>query len=150
MLAINILSTRTTGKRNRIISKVWKYFPKRRFISAGKSIMKTHPSIEKIFEKVRTSESASKQKMYGRAWTGKEYLITKELKITDVVDRIGTGDAFAAGIIYGLQNYDDQKTLEFANAACALKHTHVGDINLVSVEEVMEVVAGNTGGRVKR
>lgn len=120
------------------------------FILAGKALMKTHPSIQKIFEKVRTSESASRQKMYGRAWTGKEYLITKELEITDVVDRIGTGDAFAAGIIYGLQHYDDQTTLEFANAACALKHTHVGDVNLVSVEEVMEIVAGNTGGRVKR
>jgi 2-dehydro-3-deoxygluconokinase len=120
------------------------------FISACKSLIKTHPSIEKIFEKVRTSESASRQKMYGRAWTGKEYLSTTELEVTDVVDRIGPGDAFAAGIIYGLQHYDDQTTLEFANVACALKHTHVGDVNLVSVDEVMEVLAGNSGGRVKR
>lgn len=120
------------------------------FIQASKSLMEAHPSIEKIFEKVRTSESASRQKMYGRAWSGEKYLITKEVEITDVVDRIGTGDAFAAGIIYGLQHYDDQETLEFANAACALKHTHVGDVNLVSVDEVKEIVAGNTGGRVKR
>lgn len=120
------------------------------FIAAGKLLMKTHSSIEKVCDKVRTSVSASWQKVYGRAWTGENYLFTEELEITDVVDRIGTGDAFAAGLIYGLQQYDDQKALEFANAACALKHTHVGDANLVSVEEVLGVVAGNTKGRVKR
>ncbi|MDT0645021.1 PfkB family carbohydrate kinase, partial [Zunongwangia sp. F363] len=74
----------------------------------------------------------------------------EELEITTVVDRIGTGDAYAAGLIYGLQNFDDKKALEFANAACALKHTILGDANLVSVEEVLEVMEGSTGGRIKR
>ena len=120
------------------------------FIEASKKLIATYPSIEKVFDKVRTGVSASWQKIYGQAWTGKEYLMTKELEITDVVDRIGTGDAFAAGVIYGLENYEDQKTLEFANAACALKHTILGDNNLVSVEEILEVVKGNTGGRIKR
>lgn len=120
------------------------------FIAASRELMRRHPSIEKVFDKVRTSLSASWQKVYGRAWNGNDYLYTEELEITDVVDRIGTGDAFAAGVIYGLQNFEDKKALEFANAACALKHTHVGDANLVSVKEVLEVAAGNTGGRVKR
>lgn len=120
------------------------------FINACKALKKKHPSIEKVFDKVRTSVSASWQKMYGRAWTGNEFLRTEELEITPVVDRIGTGDAFAAGIIYGLQNFEDQRALDFANAACALKHTHVGDANLVCVEEVLEVVRGNTSGRIKR
>jgi 2-dehydro-3-deoxygluconokinase len=67
-----------------------------------------------------------------------------------VVDRIGTGDAFAAGLIYGLKHWSPQQALEFANAACALKHTINGDVNLASVEEINELVAGNSGGRIKR
>jgi 2-dehydro-3-deoxygluconokinase len=67
-----------------------------------------------------------------------------------VVDRIGTGDAYAAGLIYGLQNFNDKKALSFANTACALKHTILGDANLVSVKEVLEVMEGSTGGRIKR
>ena len=120
------------------------------FISASKALISAHPSIEKVFDKVRTSVSSSWQKVYGRAWTGSEFITARELEITDVVDRIGTGDAYAAGLLYGLQHYDDQLTLDFANAACALKHTHVGDVNLVSVEEVMDIVKGITNGRVKR
>ena len=125
-------------------------FEKDDFIAASKKLMQECPSITKVFDKVRTGLSASWQKIYGQAWTGNEYISTQELEITSVVDRIGTGDAYAAGIIYGLQNFDDQKTLDFANAACALKHTILGDANLVSVEEVLEVVQGNTGGRIKR
>ena len=120
------------------------------FIAASKALITAHPSIEKVFDKVRTSVSSSWQKVYGRAWTGNEFISARELEITDVVDRIGTGDAYAAGLLYGLQHYDDQLTLDFASAACALKHTHVGDVNLVSVEEIMDVVNGNTTGRLKR
>ena len=120
------------------------------FIAASKELIKTYPSIKKVFDKVRTGVSASWQKVYGRAWTGKEYITSEELEITQVIDRIGTGDAFAAGLIYGLKHYEDQEALKFANAACALKHTIVGDVNLVSVEEVLEVVSGNVGGRMKR
>ncbi|MGM1056524.1 MAG: sugar kinase [Bacteroidota bacterium] len=120
------------------------------FIKASKALIEHHPSIEKVFDKVRTGVSSSWQKVYGRAWTGREFLITEELEIRDVVDRIGTGDAYAAGLLYGLQHFDDEKALKFANAACALKHTHVGDANLVGVEEVLEVVDGNISGRIKR
>ncbi|WP_373056627.1 sugar kinase [Zunongwangia sp. H14] len=125
-------------------------FEEEGFIAAAKKLMEECPNIEKVFDKVRTGVSASWQKIYGRAWTGKEYLTTEELEITSVVDRIGTGDAYAAGLIYGLQNFDDKKALGFANAACALKHTILGDANLVSVAEVLEVLEGSTGGRIKR
>ncbi|MGA9590992.1 MAG: sugar kinase [Salegentibacter sp.] len=126
-------------------------FDEQGFIAASKALMEAYPSIEKIFDKVRTSVSSSWQKIYGRAWTGESYLTSEELEIRDVVDRIGTGDAYAAGILYGLQNFkEDQQVLNFANAACALKHTHVGDANLVSTEEVLEVVNGNVSGRIKR
>lgn len=120
------------------------------FIEASKKLMQVCPSIEKVFDKVRTGLSASWQKIYGRAWTGTEYITTEEIEVAAVVDRIGTGDAYAAGLIYGLQHFNDEKALRFANAACGLKHTILGDVNLVSVEEVLEVMEGNTGGRIKR
>lgn len=125
-------------------------FDEKGFIEASKKLISECPTIEKVFDKVRTGLSASWQKIYGRAWTGSQYITTPELEISSVVDRIGTGDAFAAGLIYGFNHFDDQKTLEFANAACALKHTILGDANLVSVQEVLEVMDGNTGGRIKR
>lgn len=120
------------------------------FVDASKALLAQFPSVKKVFDKVRTSVNASWQKIYARAWNGENFLVTNELEITSVVDRIGTGDAFAAGLLYGLQHFDDFEALNFANAACALKHTHVGDVNLVSVEEVLEVVRGKTDGRIKR
>lgn len=120
------------------------------FTAGSKELQKIFPSIEKVFDKARTGISASWQKIYGQAWTGHEYLRTEELEITNVVDRIGTGDAYAAGVLYGLTNFDDQKALSFATAACALKHTILGDVNLVSVEEVLRVVQGNVSGRLRR
>ena len=83
-------------------------------------------------------------------WNGTEFRETEDLDITHVVDRIGTGDAFAAGLIYGLQKFDDFKAMEFASAACALKHTYEGDINLTTVREVMGILDGNTSGRFVR
>ena len=120
------------------------------FIAASKKLMEECPSITQIFDKIRTGMSASWQKIYGRAWVENTYFETSELEITQVVDRIGTGDAYAAGLIYGLLHFDAEKALNFANAACALKHTILGDVNLVSVAEINEVMQGNTGGRIKR
>ncbi len=120
------------------------------FIAAAKELMIQCPSITQVFDKIRTGVSASWQKIYGRAWVDGAYLETPELEITQVVDRIGTGDAYAAGLIYGLRHFDVPKALNFANAACALKHTILGDVNLVSVAEIEDVMQGNTGGRIKR
>jgi 2-dehydro-3-deoxygluconokinase len=120
------------------------------FINASKQLMKTSPNITKVFDKVRTGLSANHQKIYAQAWDGATYYITDEIEITAVVDRIGTGDAYAAGLIYGLQFYNDEASLRFANAACALKHTIAGDINLCSVDDILELVNGNSGGRIKR
>lgn len=83
-------------------------------------------------------------------WNGTEFRETQDLDITHIVDRIGTGDAFAAGLIYGLQQFDDYNALEFASAACALKHTYEGDVNLTTVKEVTSILAGNTTGRFVR
>ncbi|WP_300812574.1 PfkB family carbohydrate kinase, partial [uncultured Bacteroides sp.] len=67
------------------------------------------------------------------------------------VDRVGTGDAFVGGLIYGLLSYpDDQRALDFALAASALKNTVYGDFNLVTADEVESLMAGNASGRVSR
>lgn len=146
------LSTIFIGGVNEINEILETAFPSNEngFIDASKKLMELCPTIEKVFDKVRTGVSASWQKVYGRAWTGTEYIISKELEIKDVIDRIGTGDAYAAGLIYGLIHFDNQKALNFANAACALKHSILGDANLVNVEDVLEVVHGKVNGKIKR
>ncbi len=73
----------------------------------------------------------------------KEYLI-------HIVDRVGGGDSFGAGLIYGLNRYDAQKALEFAVAASCLKQTIEGDFNAVTVDEVLGLAEGNGSGRIKR
>ena len=73
------------------------------------------------------------------------------LNISHVIDRVGTGDAFAAGLIYGLLHYEDElEALNFATAACALKHTVMGDVNMVSLENIKSLMGGNTSGDLKR
>ena len=120
------------------------------FIQASKALMKEFPSIEKVFDKIRTSLNSSWHKIKARMWNGKDFKKTQDLDITHIVDRIGTGDAFAAGLIYGLQRFDDYKAMKFACAACALKHTYEGDVNLATVDEVMSILEGNTSGRLSR
>ncbi len=120
------------------------------FIPASKLLTKEHPNIKKVFDKERVSRNANWHKIKARAWNGIEFLETDELEITHVIDRIGTGDAYAAGLIHGLLHFDDHKALEFANAACALKHTIEGDANLVSEKEVLNIIQGNLAGRIVR
>ncbi|UKM64824.1 sugar kinase [Flavobacteriaceae bacterium GSB9] len=120
------------------------------FIEASKKLMEAFPSINKVFDKIRTSINASWHKIRARMWNGKEFRETEDFDITHIVDRIGTGDAFAAGLIYGLQNYDDFKSMQFASAACALKHTYVGDVNYATTEEVTRILDGNVTGRFNR
>jgi 2-dehydro-3-deoxygluconokinase len=72
-------------------------------------------------------------------------------QITHIVDRVGGGDSFMGGLIYGLLNYeDDQDALNFAVAASCLKHTIPGDANLVTVGEVEKLMIGDASGRVSR
>jgi len=120
------------------------------FIAASKELMLAFPNIEKVFDKIRTSVNASWHKIRARMWNGKEFKETTDLEITHIVDRIGTGDAFAAGLIYGLQNYDDLKAMEFGSAACALKHTFIGDVNYATVKDVEHLLGGDVTGRLVR
>jgi len=77
---------------------------------------------------------------------------SRRYDITHIVDRVGGGDSFMGGLIYGLITYaaDDQKALDFAVAASCLKHTIFGDYNLASVSEVEALMGGDTSGRVSR
>ncbi|WP_341220284.1 sugar kinase [Polaribacter atrinae] len=120
------------------------------FIEASNQLMEKYPTIEKVFDKIRTSINSSWHKIRARMWNGKEFKETQDLDITHIVDRIGTGDAFAAGIIHGLQKFDDFKTMQFGSAACAIKHTYLGDINYANEKEVMSILEGNTTGRLQR
>ncbi len=120
------------------------------FMKACEELKKQCPSIHKIFDKIRIGVTASSQQTQGRALVNGNYFETGLLEVNPVVDRIGTGDAFAAGLIYGLINFNDEKALNFANAACAIKHTILGDINYSSAEDILEVMNGDSGGRIKR
>jgi len=120
------------------------------FLEACRELKRQIPSIHKIFDKIRIGVTASSQQTQGRALVDGTYFETGLLEVNPVVDRIGTGDAFAAGLIYGLQHFGDEKALHFANAACAIKHTILGDINYSSAEDILEVMNGDSGGRIKR
>ena len=77
--------------------------------------------------------------------------MSRTYEITDIVDRVGGGDSFAAGLIYGLNSYDDDRqALEFATAASCLKHSIAGDFNRVAVAEVEALMKGEASGRVQR
>ena len=122
-----------------------------KFRDSAKELMDAFPRIKRVVGKKRKSISASEQEIQGRIWTGKEYIKTEMFEISHVIDRVGTGDAFAAGLIYGLLHYDDDlDALNFASAACALKHTILGDVNMVSLENVTSLMGGDTSGSLKR
>lgn len=98
---------------------------------------------------LRTSISASINKLTAVCYDGQMHQ-SKEYTI-NVVDRVGGGDSFAAGLIYGLiKQQPIQETLEFATAASVLKHTIEGDFNLVTLDEVKNLAQGNESGRVQR
>lgn len=120
-------------------------------VSVFQQIIARFPQVKKIVNTSRGSLSASHNTLSGKLFDGKQMLSTRTYDIQPIVDRIGGGDAFIAGLIYGLmQLNDDQQALDFAVAASVLKHTIEGDANLASVEEVKNLLAGDTSGRLVR
>lgn len=100
---------------------------------------------------LRTSHSATVNDWAGMLYDGNSFYYSKDYHIDNIVDRVGGGDSFGAGLIYGLLNgYEPQKTIEFAVASSALKHSIEGDYNRVSVAEVEKLIAGDGSGRVQR
>jgi 2-dehydro-3-deoxygluconokinase len=122
------------------------------FISVCKQMMKKFPRAKKVIITLRGSISASHNSWAGVLYDGKKMYESIQYQITDIVDRVGAGDSFVGGLIYGLLNYpnEDQKALDFAVAASCLKHTIKGDANLVTVEEIEKLMNGDASGRVTR
>ncbi len=110
------------------------------------------PNLKTIAITLRGSISASHNTWSGILWDEGTVYTAPTYDITHIVDRVGGGDAFVGGLIYGLLTYgaDRQKALHFAVAASCLKHTIFGDFNLVSVDEVQKLMAGDVSGRVSR
>lgn len=104
-----------------------------------------------VVSTLRESYSASHNGWKALIYDGKTFYESKHYDINPIIDRVGGGDSFSAGLIHGLLSYTDQdKALEFAVAASALKHTIPGDFNLVSTSEVESLAKGNANGRVQR
>ena len=114
--------------------------------------MERFPKLQNIVSTHRMHANASSNGIGASLWNGKELLLSRRYNISHIIDRIGAGDAFMAGIIYGLITWpeDHQMALEFAVAATCLKHSISGDINLATVSEIKALVGGSGGGRVSR
>ena len=121
------------------------------FESVCKQLMHRFPRANKAIITLRGSINANHNTWGGCLYSNKLYQ-SKRYNITNIVDRVGGGDSFMAGLIYGLLNFknDDQKALDFAVAASCLKHTIYGDFNLVSVKEIETLMSGDSSGRVIR
>ena len=110
------------------------------------------PRAKKVIVTLRGSINANHNKWSGVLWDGEQLFKAPDYDITHIVDRVGGGDSFMGGLIYGLITFpgDDQKALNFATAASCLKHTIYGDYNLVTVAEVETLMKGDGSGRVSR
>ena len=122
-----------------------------RFESVARQLMERFPKAKKVVITLRGSVNADHNTWSGVLFDGKKLYSSRTYDITDIVDRVGGGDSFGGGLIYGLLTYgDDQKALDFATAASCLKHTVSGDYNRVTAAEVEALMKGNGSGRVSR
>jgi 2-dehydro-3-deoxygluconokinase len=119
-------------------------------------VFATYPNMKTLAITLRESKSASHNGWSACLYDGKQFLLSREYEITHIVDRVGGGDSFAAGLIYGLSSLGTGRfqgpgdALEFAVASSALKHSIPGDFNRVTVDEVYGLLDGGGSGRVQR
>ena len=122
-----------------------------KYKALGDKVLAAYPDMKMIAITLRESKSAD--------WNGwaaclndrEHFYESKRYEIRDIIDRVGGGDSFAGGLIYGLNNYEGrQQALEFAVAASCLKHSIDGDFNRVDVDEVEKLMGGDGTGRVQR
>ena len=122
-----------------------------KYEAMAKKVLEEFPNLKKQVITLRESHSADRNGWSACMHNGTEFLMSRHYDITDIVDRVGGGDSFAAGLIYGLLAYpNDQQALEFATAASCLKHSIGGDFNRVTVPEVEALMKGDASGRVQR
>ena len=110
------------------------------------------PNLKTVAVTLRGSISASHNTWSGALWQGGAFYTAPVYDIVPIVDRVGGGDSFVGGLIYGLRTYgaDAGKALHFAVAASCLKHSIPGDYNAVTIAEVEALMAGDASGRVRR
>ena len=122
------------------------------FESVCRQLQARFPRAKKVIITLRGSINANHNTWSGVLYDGKELFTAPTYNITHIVDRVGGGDSFMGGLIYGLISYpeDSRKALHFAVAASCLKHTIYGDFNQVTVEEVENLMKGDGSGRVSR
>ena len=124
----------------------------RHYLYVCEKLAERFPSLKTVSITLRGSLSASHNTWSGVLWRSGEFFSSATYDILPIIDRVGGGDSFMGGLIYGLRKYpaDPQKSLNFATAAACLKHSIVGDFNAVSVAEVETLMAGDASGRVSR
>jgi len=117
----------------------------------AEKVLNQFPNLKMVAITLRESFSASHNGWSACLADGREFLTSRHYDITHIVDRVGGGDSFAGGLIYGLQTFGShQEALEFAVAASCLKHSIPGDFNRFSADEVQALVKGGGSGRVQR
>jgi len=114
-------------------------------------VLAAFPNLEKQVITLRESRGADHNGWSACLHDRRRFLVSRRYDIPNIVDRVGSGDAFAAGLIYGLlTSGDDQRALEFAAAAGCLKHSVPGDFNRATVAEIETLLEGDASGRVQR
>ena len=122
-----------------------------KYEALSQKMMEVFPRLKVMGITLRESRSADRNGWSACLRDEGGFHLSRKYEITDIVDRVGGGDAFASGLIYGLLTYpDSQDALEYAVAASCLKHTIDGDLNRVSVAEVEKLKGGDASGRVQR
>lgn len=117
----------------------------------ARKAMNEFPNVTRVAITLRRSYSANRNAWQACLYDGKEFMLSRLYDLTDIVDRVGGGDSFCGGLIYGLNHYEEQQdALEFAVAASCLKHSIEGDFNRVSTREVESLMKGSGSGRVQR
>jgi len=123
----------------------------RQYAALTGKVLAEFPNLKMIAITLRESKSASHNGWSACLHDGSNFLVSRHYEITHIVDRVGGGDAFAGGLIYGLQALaSSQEALEFAVAASCLKHSIPGDFNRFTTDEVKQLLKGGGSGRVQR
>lgn len=121
------------------------------FETLTQTVMDRFPNLEKVTVTIRDSRSAEHHNWAACLRSADGIRFSRQYEIRDIVDRVGSGDAFSAGLIYALvSEMPDDEALEFAAAANCLKHSVSGDFNLVTRQEVLAIAKGGGDGRMKR
>ena len=117
----------------------------------GDRVLAEYPNVKMIAITLRESESADMNRWSACINDREHFYVSRKYSINDIVDRVGGGDSFSAGLMYGIANMNTaDEALEFAVAASCLKHSIPGDYNRVSVSDVEKLMHGDGSGRIQR